>query len=1536
MIPRNAYFVGCSFDGVHVSKVTKLCSGSSGVNLVIAKLDDRHRAAKLAHHCLPSSILKLLSSILGIQHTVLNHISKIPEYNSISQAKFRCIRYKRLVRYLILTEVPLVEKTMVQKFLSEQALVINLSDSRFQYLLKLVVDFLLSEITIISNESAFSGPEGIQGVNVDTIASCCSACVVCFGILGSPRVSNTGKVQQLRSKTTQLRSNIAGHVLRQDDPKSLIDGLFKSFGNFLDVSSYDTTNTDLLASGVREMSSHFGPSFWKQLHNAEANKDTDADMMELDDTVEPQRILDKGGNVLNEVPHEEVAAMTNHRAYQASMTARICFFSTLKPRLTKLDHVLLPLEYVEHLTSLAPNEFLACRSFLKELLESGIDVDERCGCLILNYLGDKLLHPYEFERCEVASGVCLDTMSSLAKEWTDFENAKISGLGSDIYKWFTDITLKDGVTSPHVQLRMAAMLQHVIKVGPESSRTSDLPSARTTLFKILKNGSAAVIFYVGLGISDLFGLFILKEHEPMLEDLIHNLPGDPDWTEGIALRLFVLAHLGSSWYTLLRRCVYAIFETPRHVISSTEHATNCVKYLADKLCLKSPTELFKLFVSQIMYTWLEIESLISIPFAIFGYSSLSGLLADVQDEITGQITMRGREDEVQQVVKHLETTFENLLEVSFSKAAAYSIGRDAAVPPTRDMQAAGAEVRLRKRLGKECYGQLMEKNFPEILCLFFMIIDQEDNIQKGFQKHKAYEAAGHTYDEIISIGASTMTLPINQQPCFKARYLVDEIEYLCQRTGRSSSGVWTSALYVYVFRELLNSIHTALGSLHTCSVIRRLRVLVCMAGETALRDYPLEMALRSLRPFLTDIHCAEDVIGICGYLIGHSTEYLQQVPSFLAGFIVSTLVSMKAFLTTPQESTTQESQYRDTMSKAQEFHLWLGTLGDKYTAPILPAIAEQSFKVMVSSARQLRGSGSAKKGTYEADLLMELLEDQRSGRLLINHTSKSLILSLLCSSFDVPVDFRDDILGDAKQALTFAPVIWDTCHNGVFGPEYLLWAGRVLGRAYCFSGSIDSGILREVKLEIPQSNTNSPQYTLNSQSRSMILILLAELIHTDDRQDVGLAETTLQRIVTKAIGTSFSTECETLLPPSLLNALIWEPYICPADKFKACAASDSLGITILNENLAYTTWIEHVCIALTNVFPDDAVLSELAPILSTVEGLPGKMFKYILHLVLLEEADAKQTVKGIVSDAAQQWFGKKKAVAIPYVKLILHAVLHLRCQPMIREATKADRTGWLDFDYKQAAEAAIRCQMFKTALLFIEIDASGSAKASRRSSERNVEQPNDTLLCIFQNLDDRDSIYGIQLPSSISSAMEQLEYENAGFKSLSFRGASYDSKIRYSNSIEQGSEESMIQILDRLDLSGLSQSLLVNLNSTNSTSTEAMVRTARKLERWDITIPPRETGQASVVFKVFQGIHNASNLRTITDSLNIGYSTTMNNVLRNMSTLHSFHATLSSLAVLTEIEEVLSARNLSQLKEACSNFESRKEWMIAGRYGLQS
>ena len=1475
----------------------------------------------------------LISAILGFP-LESNRNQAIRELGAISQAKLRCLRCEPLMSYLLLAKEKSKER-LRRDFGSTGSLNISLSDSRFRSLCKMTIDFLISEITALLHYSPFSPLGGAQLINAHVVRSCCSACVVAFGFSNHFQIREINTVQHLQTIATQLRGQIVYHIRSHEDYQALTDGLFTSFGVFLGPSNY-TNDTSMLSNGARAMVMDFGQSFWQSLRTAESQSTNDVDFMEIDEILGSQQNRSRHVIGPEEVSHEEITAMTNGPAYRSSLSAKMCLLSMMESTDTSDSSgcLVLPIAFVEYITSLQPHEYIACRPFLKELLDSNIYIDELCGRMLLEYLGP-LLGLYEYSRSEVVFGVCLDVMTNLADLWTTTESNDISSRGSDIYEWFLNIVVLHKFTSPHIHQCMASMLLRVVKARPDYAKNLGLPSARTSLFQILEDGALTVKFHVGLNVSDIFGFFILKEHDAILEDVINRLPSERDWTEGIALRLFILAHLGSSWSTLLRRCIYAIFETPGHVQGSTEYARFCMSSVSRTLGLKSSRELFKLFVSQILYTWLETQSLESIPFSVFGYTSIVQLLRDVQDEMTGQIVMRGRDNEAQELAKHLSQSYRNLLKTSFSKAAAYSIARDAAIPPSRDKQASGADIRIRKTVGKEQYTELMVKRFPEIVAHFFKIIDQEDLIRKGFQKEDAYASADRIYNDIISAGASGVALPVNQQPSFKANYLISEISFVCERAKFNPSKIWIPSLYVYVFRQLLDSIHPALGSLHACSVIRRLRILICIAGGTVLHDYPLEMTLRSLRPYLTDTHCAEDVIGIFRYLLTNSAPYLERVPSFLAGFIVAAMVSMKAFLATPQESTTQESEFLATMSKAGQFHTWLGNLGNTYTSPSIADSAEQSFKAMVSSAHRVNALGNATKGTYESDLLMELLDDQRTSRNLIDRPSRDSILRLLCSTFHAPTDFREDVLGIDEQASKYAPVVWSTCRSNVCGQGYRLWAGRVLGRAYCSSGLADGNMLREVDLERFQSFETDRATSTRSSSLSSIfslINLLGDIVLTESNNGVGIAEKSLQTIVTKSEGTQLFTDCEKVLPASLFCALIWQPFACPMGQAVEDTSLSKLESVITNNRIPYVTWVKQLCIALVNSTSEDPLLSELAPILNVVDDLPERMFVHILHLVLLREADQQQVVKRLVSDSFRFWFQDCNATSNPHNRLILHAILHLRSQPMPHEATKADRSRWLDFDYVQAANAAVRCQMFKTALLLIEISVSETAKAFRRLSDQIIEPPpSELLLLVFQNLNDQDSFYGIQQPSSIYSLMEQLEYEKTGFKSLSFRGAYYDSRIRYLNSIDQVSEAGMIQVLDKLDLNGLSQSLLTNLNSTGSTSDEAMLRTARKLERWDIAVPPEQTSQAATLFKVFQEVHNAEDTATINTALNLGFATVIQGLIAGVSAGSSIHTALSSLAVLTEVEEMLSARNPGQLNEVWLKLESRKEWMLAER-----
>src|SRR5207237_2002466 len=134
------------------------------------------------------------------------------------------------------------------------------------------------------------------------------------------------------------------------------------------------------------------------------------------------------------------------------------------------------------------------------------------------------------------------------------------------------------------------------------------------------------------------------------------------------------------------------------------------------------------------------------------------------------------------------------------------------------------------------------------------------------------------------------------------------------------------------------------------------------AGEVATQGYPLAMLLHSLRPFLTESHCAEDAIGLVQYLFTHGKEYLSGTPSFVAGISLSILASLRAFLESSQDSTTQESQHVSTMSKAQAFHSWFGEYLEEYQSGKLKNSSWNAFRAILQSAKAIRAAGNSFNG----------------------------------------------------------------------------------------------------------------------------------------------------------------------------------------------------------------------------------------------------------------------------------------------------------------------------------------------------------------------------------------------------------------------------------------------------------------------------------------------------------------------------------------------------------------------------------------------
>jgi ataxia telangiectasia mutated family protein len=1365
--------------------------------------------------------------------------------------------------------------------------------------------------------------EGSSHITPEKLQSVISCLMLGALILPQLKEVNTRQSQETEDVVFRILKDLLAVLSSSPESQSLYECLLRSIRAYMPkLTSTDLGRLSTDFPYLHQFFAEISTSLHQRTGQQSSGQETDA--MDLDDEFESRGSRSSNTSDTIEIPRRESLVVIRASSFYSDTVQRLHFLQELYEDRGQIG--LIPASFLDAFLLLSDREILSCRCLVRELFDSDLIINPDDAQKVIETVG-ALIGQRTFSSCEVALNICLDLMEGFMPIWADGNN-ELASLVADLYRHYISKGLPINLLSPKVRISLARLLLRLAQMGENFPKTVDMDPPITSLLGILENSSLPVKFYIGSRLPGMFGRYVLKIHEDMFVNILENLPTSNDFLEGIALRLYVLAEVAREWPTLLRRGIYHIFETPGKVPRSKDHAAYALKRIAATLQLKDPTQLFDLFASQLLYTWLDDGVVDDIPFEIFGFSSLEALLQRVQADVVALMVMRAQDDALVRLADTLSIKPAQLVQRNFSKTLAYSMAHD--ISMLKGEQQLSGESRLRKLLGRELFLESVYLNFADIIGTFISLIDQEDPVEKSWTKDNLLQAA-ETMASIKQCGCSDVVLGANQQPTFRPKYLKREIALLCSRTEYEFPNLWNPALVVTVGRRLFNGIHRALGPLHACAVLRKIRVLICLAGPHAWTSYPLEMLLHSIRPYIVDIECADDALGMSQYLLENGYEALSKSASFLAGYALSTLASLRVFLETSQSSTTQESQFKTTMSKAQQFHSWFAKYLERYASTALKdGPLRYAFRAITESAAHVRTSGNAERGTHESRLLLEILRNENSGAKLLSAASRKSALEMLCSKFIIPTTSSMDFVRSDEDAQALATAVWRSCQSQNLSEEYLAWAGRVIGRGFASSGHIDTDLLRESHLSKYCRDARS-----ESASEQGLLSLLQALTADSDCTKAGLAESALRTIVSEATvqgEDGLLMACEKTLSDQLLQASEWSPYRTPP--------SDNISVRELEDASIFSpgsiqkpNWAKNITVRLVQLASGSIILSALPPILANVEGFAKEAFPYIIHLVLLIERKLQQAARRKLSEALKHWFQTESLIARDNISLLMNAILYLRSQQLPGENSIADRMRWLELDLALASSAAKKCGMYKTALLLIELSSSEGARSSRRSSTVRAQDSTDLLLDIFENIDDPDAYYGLSQNSSLTNVLARLEYEKDGLKSLAFRGAQYDSHIRKSDAAALTDSQYLVGTLSGLGLSGLSYALLQNQQSLDNSSTavDSTFNTARKLETWNLPALSSTHNPSVAIYKAYQTWHQASDLSTVRRVAWSQFSDIMQNVLRHDIGAASLRNHLGALAVLTELNDVVDVVNSAELDQLLETFNSRSHWMKSGR-----
>ncbi|KAJ5841200.1 hypothetical protein N7534_011030 [Penicillium rubens] len=1363
-------------------------------------------------------------------------------------------------------------------------------------------------------------------ITPDNLQILASFCVVVFLFMAClPRsLQSQSRSQDLHQNCRSLWDAICGFLAAHTHESAFMHSCLNLLSPLLGPLT-TSANPPAIQSSLKELVTPLSETLehFRQSSNGSSAAE---DPMDLDDRFMAETPIATDETILT-LNRNSLSVFLDPVTYQRCITIQLSVFLR-----TQADSD--SSSVVDYLTTLDEADILAAQAILPEIFQVCSTLEPSKLLSILEDLGEKCLQSYEMERCEASHCVCIRMMTSFVESWTEGPDDTLKESAMDLYNWFMEVLLVRKKASPKVYIALAELIQVVIGTCPSYGNEQSLPSPRTGLFTILREGDVQVKFSVAKFIPALFERFLLKDHDAIFDDVLESLPRDPEWIEGIAVRLFVLSQLASRWHTLLRRSIYHLFETPAQVPLSLWYAERCMVTVSQTLGLQDAKELFRLFSSQILYTWTETQSIMSMPFSMFGYASLENMLVDVKDEIVGQMMMRAKEQETIELARHLQIPHLELLAASFHKAEAYSIARGISTPPGQGSQPKGVEIRLRKLLGADQFITQIESQFPLIIVTFFESLDYYEQIERAFSKRENFGYALDIQTQIINKSASRNALPANQQPSFRARYLLDEIEFLCGRTGFEFESIWTPSLVSFVCRSLLESIHPALGSLHACSVIRKIRILACVAGPIMLQDYPLEMALSSLRPFLADIHCSEDALGVFWYLLEAGKAYLKVAPGFTAGIAVSTLVTLRRIFSSLPENAAQESQLKSVQSNAKEFYQWLVELLGELRSSDWDTETKISFDRLVSLAEKFSASGDSSDGQIGKDLVFEVLKDRDSVTSLLSKPVADLVLSLLCPEFEQTSDTGNWVSNEEVDPVSHVVSLWHTLQNSNGGPQYRLWAARVIGRSFAATGKIDQLLLREQDLLLFQSPDSSLSSDIFCHSKARILRVLCDMLHVQKHFEAGLVERTLQLIVSNIAHYPDFQACSEVIPESLMKALIWHPYTCPVVLLSNSEQERCENAKTSPSGLSVSDWARSISLFLSSAALEDPVIGSLRKVLNVTPGLAVQLLPYVVHDVLLSERDdkgEKGEVREDISAAFQQVLCDVGEETLPHAQLVINCILYLRNQPVPDESTIVQRDKWLDIDFGEASLAAHRCGLHKTSLLFLEIQASRVVTTSRRSSVVRYEPPPALLHDVFKNIDDPDLFYGIQQSSSLTSVMERLEYESSGFKNLLFQSAQYDSEIQLSDNAES---YGVLKALNATNLQGVANTMLSASDSANDAPVafDSMLQAATSLQKWDIPVSPLDSSPSATVFRTFQSLNTSGSMLEVTGSIESGLLTTLGSLLKTSGSAIQLRSSMRALGIMTEISDTLHSACSEDMEEGWLNIMARSNWLKTESY----
>ncbi|EME87131.1 protein kinase ATM/Tel1 [Pseudocercospora fijiensis CIRAD86] len=1403
----------------------------------------------------------------------------------------------------------------------------------------LLMSHLSSELS--RTIDTFTGLVRSRQVTMDAFNTLCKACVSFMCASTCVTFRDSRKHEQLHQSTKKLLGHVQDFVATpstDQDKADIFLSVFTSTFPYLRGAEQQSNRAE--RSGCQMLACATIKEAMTRRQSADIVNGDD-DFMDLDETFDSQDSRPGQNSIVQAIPYSDLDAAYSLSTLRSSSMLYSTAAITIQNQSTAPTAVMASTHITDFILELPVDAILSCRDVISSLPSMGLVLGASDTTRLMTLYLD-LLAKSTYKASEVAMGSLLDVMLSLLGVWTDPHNRDAHNLGLDAYEWLITVAVPKELVSHNVVKRLMNILIQLFKIDAKYGLNTEANTPRLVLFELLKTAPVTAQFELTDRIPEIFGLYVLSQHETIFDELLHDLMHNQDWFEGTVIRLRFFAKLGSSWPSLLRRCVWLLFDSAGNIKDASAHAKICISQLASALPLRQPRVLFTLFAPQLLWSWtggqLGLEDL---PFEAFEYDSVHDLLRANESEALAQITLQGNEKAMDVVTRAVRMMARDAVKRSYAKCLAYCMAYDVSNPREPGAKSNPSEERLREAIGGRVEHQkLLIRHFPAIVGHFYLLMKTDDVGDTWLAKRDGYAEMAKALKDMKVYSHSERSLPETQDPCVSDRYLPDELERLYKRTQLQVTDLWSPSSFSLTARMLVNEIDESLGSLHTCLIIRRLRIFIAMSGELATDGFGLEMLIHSLRPFVSDSECADDALGVLQYLFNSSRSYLRGCLPFATGAIILLILTMRKHTQLAADRTTQESQRTATIEKMISFQKWLVDC----LAALTREEPDTTYKPLLASLRGIQLPGNGRLGSSESKLLLFLLDQWRSGEPLCSRQDILEALALLAEGFIWPDSLSEDCLGLDKDTVHYVQPLWEVLNTSALSDKFVAWAGEAIGRAYACTGirpEESKGQEFTMLKELPKGMV-SPTTTSNS----TIIKHICQTLYSRKRSEAGLAEFTLRKIqesFASAGDSDEAVEFSQLLPDAVCAAICdgtfgWNPT--PSQLEPDAANAESLRQALeAPTNDSIDQWASRLAKLISAWSANNAIVYSLAPLVQNINGLAVQLLPSMIHICLHNELNSVPSLRQILSEVIGVCMPDESKAQLPKQKFFLEILLYLRSQELPGEATKADRLNWLDVDFVVAAGAASRCRMPACALLLAESAAPVAVpQPNRRSTSRaSTSQlqpapiPEELQMAIYQQIDEPDSFYGVSQPATIDSVLQRLDHEQDGFRSLMFRSAQMDSHMRHLHRVPERDAVGMVQSLSALNFNSLAFAMVTQGLGDLTSCAAPMLNAAQTLQQWDISVPDSRS-EALLTFSIHQELSRASDLDPVRKKLRKAVLQHITNRRQDGDGASPTHVWCSALASLTEIGEVISSSNEAEMVSRWRVMQNRQDWMQMARF----